>query len=97
MGCNKVFLLFSCAIQCTLGLQVANISLCPQLAARPTPPIAAYDLRPDDFSMIMALGDRFGHLHLLSSFQNCTFFNMSSTNYKCVSWFWRRRHTRSIS
>ncbi|KAH8548110.1 hypothetical protein BGW37DRAFT_461495 [Umbelopsis sp. PMI_123] len=57
MGCNKIFLLFSCAIQCTLGLQVANISLCPQLAARPTPPIAAYDLRPDDFSMIMALGD----------------------------------------
>ncbi|KAI8576220.1 hypothetical protein K450DRAFT_214495 [Umbelopsis ramanniana AG] len=44
-------------VPCTLGLQVANISLCPQLAKRTNPPLGAYDLRPDDFTMIMALGD----------------------------------------
>jgi hypothetical protein len=56
--CSMLLSILIVVVPCTLGLQVANISLCPQLAMRTNPPLGAYDLRPDDFTMIMALGDR---------------------------------------
>ncbi|CAE6494746.1 unnamed protein product [Rhizoctonia solani] len=36
---------------------VIDISQCPAVAARATPPTSVHDLRPDDFSVAMAVGD----------------------------------------
>ena len=58
VGDNMLLFFSIFIVRCTLAMQVADISLCPQLAMRTNPPLGAYDLRPDDFTMIMALGDR---------------------------------------
>jgi phospholipase B1 len=55
---NVFALLLMCILRLAKTLQLADISQCPELALRTSPATAAYDLRPDDFSMIMALGDR---------------------------------------
>ncbi|KAH7338368.1 hypothetical protein B0J17DRAFT_662245 [Rhizoctonia solani] len=39
------------------GTYVTDISQCPSVAPRTTPPTSVHDLRPDDFSVAMAVGD----------------------------------------
>ncbi|EUC57314.1 GDSL-like lipase/acylhydrolase [Rhizoctonia solani AG-3 Rhs1AP] len=39
------------------GVYVTDISKCPSVAPRATPPTSVHDLRPDDFSVAMAVGD----------------------------------------
>ncbi|CCO35616.1 hypothetical protein BN14_09734 [Rhizoctonia solani AG-1 IB] len=39
------------------GTYVTDISQCPSVAPRTTPPKSVHDLRPDDFSVAMAVGD----------------------------------------
>ena len=40
------------------GTYAKEISECPQLKPRSSPPAGAHDLRPDDIKVIGALGDR---------------------------------------
>jgi hypothetical protein len=58
MLCKATFIVQLCSLLLTTALQVPDISQCPNLALRNSPASSAYDLRPDDFTMIMALGDR---------------------------------------
>ncbi|KAG8688905.1 hypothetical protein FRC08_011205 [Ceratobasidium sp. 394] len=39
------------------GTYVTDISQCPVVAPRDSPPTSVHDLRPDDFSVAMAIGD----------------------------------------
>ncbi|KAG9075282.1 hypothetical protein FRC06_010176 [Ceratobasidium sp. 370] len=41
----------------TSGKYVADLSQCPPLKPRATPAKSVHDLRPDDFSVAMAIGD----------------------------------------
>lgn len=41
----------------TSGNYVTDLSKCPTLKPRATPPTSVHDLRPDDFSVAMAIGD----------------------------------------
>ncbi|CAE6512989.1 unnamed protein product [Rhizoctonia solani] len=41
----------------TAGSYVTDLSKCPPLKARESPPDSVHDLRPDDFSVAMAIGD----------------------------------------
>ncbi|CAE7217895.1 unnamed protein product [Rhizoctonia solani] len=43
----------------TAGSYVTDLSMCPSLKARESPPDSVHDLRPDDFSVAMAIGDSF--------------------------------------
>ena len=53
-------------IQGTIILAVALLVIpasasCPTLSPRPTPPSTVYDLRIDDFEVVMAMGDRYAY------------------------------------
>ncbi|KAG9005321.1 hypothetical protein FRB94_001612 [Tulasnella sp. JGI-2019a] len=39
------------------GIYVPDLTLCPRLPPRKAPPKDVHDLRPDDFSVVMAVGD----------------------------------------
>ncbi|QRW20985.1 carbohydrate esterase family 16 protein [Rhizoctonia solani] len=41
----------------TAGSYVTDIAKCPPLKPRDSPPTSVHDLRPDDFSVAMAIGD----------------------------------------
>ena len=70
--CNKVFALVMLAVTTLAhtfaiaqqlpgpadGTYVKEISECPQLKPRSSPPAGPHDLRPDDIKVIAALGDR---------------------------------------
>ncbi len=47
----------TCIIYRVSGKYVDNIAECPSLEGREVPPTSVHDLRPDDFKVVMGLGD----------------------------------------